>query len=637
MKNKIYGALIALALSFVSITQVAQAQVYGEFLPTITVQANYEPLVGGTVIPSTNFILPPSTTGFPARDNGYFKIAIPWSEGFEYNGDIYKEVWICTNGFIQFLPVGQTPLALPQALGNRLFINDAPNHDNLPRNVIAPFWGDHVYRDGSDAFAGYMVSSIIHKADNNNTVLTIEWRNMNVNVNEGNLQSSVANFQVKLYKSADPNTNQGDIEFCYGTIGGNTSTTLTTVVTRNAAVGIRGEFSDFANGLIYDAAYSNGNLFRTSNTLTNAWPPSGATNRRIRFNAKRIFNIEEWWGDGDADFSKAQGRIHFGLPQNRFATINDVRTILRSIATKKPLDSLRRRAAYHADVDHNGRFFYTIPSGTLTSVRTNIENRDLNYGDNLPAGISSIKQVYYQTTEKDAAIILNYLSGKVPALPWRYDTIPNYGKETISGPIANSIRLGEARNEDGKVIVPVYLNGNATGATSIKFDVNSNVLNVIANSNDENTVFTDFNANRVVIAASGKFTENDAIAFIELNPTNGGIQLTDVTLNDKNIGNIITNNNDVVDNTSLVSTPNPFNTLTNINFEISEAGVYSLSIYDAFGKQVKVLNSNFLNKGAYKFEWDGTSENNTALPNGVYVAKLASANSTQSVKLMLTK
>jgi hypothetical protein len=49
------------------------------------------------------------------------------------------------------------------------------------------------------------------------------------------------------------------------------------------------------------------------------------------------------------------------LPQSRFVTYNDVRKILRSVVENVPLDSALGREAFHADVDHDGRY-YRVPT-----------------------------------------------------------------------------------------------------------------------------------------------------------------------------------------------------------------------------------------------------------------------------------
>lgn len=633
MRKKIYGALGALALSLTMLVQTSTAQIYGEFETVRVVQENYTPISGGTVHPSTDFKSGDlGIGGVTDKDDGYKKITLPFT--FEFNGDNYDEVWVNVNGYVQFLKPGVFPLSLPQKLGTRLFTYD---NSSVAYNVVAPFWGDHYYRDGGDISSSFTPSSII--THSSGTIFTIEWKDLQINrdianLPATNLQSSIGNFQLKLYKSNITSSKQGDIEFCYGLVGNNprlpSSSTITDVITKNASIGVKGDVGDFINAL-NNEEFGNPALAKSATNLTTGWQPSGGSNKRLRLVAKRNFNVAEFWGDGDADFSKADGRPHaaFFNVQNRYVTINDVRVILRSIATKNPLDSIRRRAAFHADVTHNGRFYYNA------GVRTSIPNRDLNYYDNLPAGISSEKVVYYQANEYDAATILNYLSAKLPSLPWRYDSVPLYGKEKFEGPYANSIKLGTSVKDNGIVRLPISLNGRINGALGVKFNVNGEIVNVSKNS--DNNLAIDFEGNTVVIAGAGEFAANEEIAYVDVRTASNEIKLTDINFNDNQVGEISTLESLDDNGANLMNTPNPFNSSTDIKFDVAVSGKYALAIYDVYGKLVKELSNNFLNAGKYSFNWDGTTLTNEAAQSGMYVAKLTSGNNTYTVKMVLNK
>lgn len=642
MKKTLYRALL-LMLSVIILSQASKAQVYSDYDTVRVVKADYVPVPavgsGTTKLYVTDFTLPPAAS--QSADDGYKKVTLPFS--FEFNGDVYSEVYVCVNGFLTF----SNPLSQAQNRSTGMFVDDIGTY---AINVIAPFWGDHQYRSAAEAppLGTYKESSIYVNTSSttvsyNGTltpqkVFTVEWRDLNLNKNISDLQSSIGSFQVKIYESLDPYSKQSDIEFCYGSIGGNPSTTLTTVHTKNASVGIKGEFGDYVNALYNESGLNNlkpYGLAKTSTTLTNDWTPSGYNNLRLRFNALRRFNVDEFWGDGDADFSKAPGRPHYNLrfDQGRFVTINDVRTILKAVAKKIPLDSIRKRAAYHGDVDHNGRFYYaTVPSGTTTiQVRTDIRNRDLNYADNLPSGITSIKKVYYQASEFDAAKILNFLSGKIPSLPWRYDTIPQYGKQNPVSNVATSIKMGQVENRNGNLFVPIYLNGTVNGAVSTKFEINGSVLNVTPNSGS-NLVIPDFDNSNVVIVGTGSFNETEPIAYVEYTPNSNGIVLSDIVFNDNNVGTLTSVSSLNSSVAELSSSPNPFVGETNISFNVVEAGKYNLAIYDLIGNVVAELANNDFGIGNYNFKWDATSAQ-----SGLYICKLTSAQSTLINKLVVKK
>ena len=59
--------------------------------------------------------------------------------------------------------------------------------------------------------------------------------------------------------------------------------------------------------------------------------------------------------------------------------------------------------------------------------------------------------------------------------------------------------------------------------------------------------------------------------------------------------------------------PNPFNPSTTIEFEIPNAGLVSLKVYNTLGQLVRTLVDQHLEVGAYKFHFDASG-----LSSGVY-------------------
>ncbi len=78
--------------------------------------------------------------------------------------------------------------------------------------------------------------------------------------------------------------------------------------------------------------------------------------------------------------------------------------------------------------------------------------------------------------------------------------------------------------------------------------------------------------------------------------------------------------------------PNPFNPTTRIDFALTEAGLVKLSVYDVTGREVTRLAEGFYSAGTHQAEW-----NASALPSGIYFARLQAGNITQSCKLLLVK
>lgn len=620
MKQLIKGVLATLILAAMFVLP-AKAQVSGEFLSVELVKADYVPLAGGTVIQPFEFILPPAT---PDNDDGYYKIPIGFP--FEYNSEVYSELWISVNGFVTFDP----PLLQRQENPEGLFINQPSSYQT---NVLAPYWGDHVYRTIPDELNGYKRSRISYQSAGG--VLTVEWRDLNIN--DKSLNSSVGSFQLRLYRSDDPMTPQGDVEFAYGQIGGNQNTPNQTVVTKNASVGIKGSFADFLNGL-YPCEDGNSCVTpeaRTETTLTDEWTPSGATNNRILFTTKKTFNVEEWWGDGDVDFSKAPGQRHFGLPQNRFVTFNDVRIIMRSVADKMPLDSVRRRAAYHGDVDHNGRYFYHTDSTGFHKVR--VTRKDLNYWQNLPNEVTSLQQIYFECDEHDAAWIIAYLGARVIQLPWLYDTMTTTGRYNDID-VATGIFMGESELIGNKTLIPIHINGTINGPLSMKFDVTASVSNVFSNVEDNVLNNIEFDNNTVVFATSGNFDSKEAIFYLEVENNTPTVNLEDVRFNGKNIGTVA-KVEDLTDARLNVSTsPNPFTENAQISVTVPANGTYRIAIYDVLGNEVKsISNIALYANNINNFDWNGTNNSGNLVNPGMYIVRVEGENTSISTKVLFNR
>ena len=73
---------------------------------------------------------------------------------------------------------------------------------------------------------------------------------------------------------------------------------------------------------------------------------------------------------------------------------------------------------------------------------------------------------------------------------------------------------------------------------------------------------------------------------------------------------------------SLSISPNPFNPTLAIVVSLPQTVKTSLKIFDSSGKLVKTLRESTLNKGKYRFLWDGTDNKGTRMPSGIYFVKL---------------
>ena len=68
--------------------------------------------------------------------------------------------------------------------------------------------------------------------------------------------------------------------------------------------------------------------------------------------------------------------------------------------------------------------------------------------------------------------------------------------------------------------------------------------------------------------------------------------------------------------------PNPFNPKTHIQFTIPNDGILSLRVFNSAGQRVRELIDGYRTAGLYRAEWDGRSDEGTAVASGTYLYRL---------------
>lgn len=417
MKKKFFPILgVAVLVCSLFTGQHINAQIYGQF-ETID-RYNYPgtfniPASEKTAIPEDKFVLPPNNQPDIELNDGYYELPLGFT--YRYNGADYDKVWISINGFLTF----DQPPSLVEISRDPTGLFRIDN--STPNNVVAPFWGDHKYREKGAIKNGFAETTISYKPGtyeiedpldpSGQTIITrktmlIEWKNLNVCYNNTTevdpvtnelipLKGNVYSFQVIIYQGAnDIDSKQGDIEFRYGEFGplqeqiavdpglkaGNAP----------AAIGFKGAGFGLGNKAdFFNAIYNGGeepidrNSQMVSTKLSTMKPTSGDPKLSVRAYAIFSMNEAERWGDGDADMSKAPGGRHFKVKnlQNMYVNINDARIIMKSLVTGNKLDSAYGNAAYHADVHHDGRYYYLVKrnmNNAMTIVTEGYQASDIN-------------------------------------------------------------------------------------------------------------------------------------------------------------------------------------------------------------------------------------------------------------------
>lgn len=78
--------------------------------------------------------------------------------------------------------------------------------------------------------------------------------------------------------------------------------------------------------------------------------------------------------------------------------------------------------------------------------------------------------------------------------------------------------------------------------------------------------------------------------------------------------------------------PNPFNPVTKIRFSLPHAGNVRLTVYDALGKEIKLLVNENLQAGFYETDFDAAN-----IPSGVYFYRIETAVYTETKKMVVVK
>ena len=78
--------------------------------------------------------------------------------------------------------------------------------------------------------------------------------------------------------------------------------------------------------------------------------------------------------------------------------------------------------------------------------------------------------------------------------------------------------------------------------------------------------------------------------------------------------------------------PNPFNPVTQIEYDVYKSGVMQLAVYNLLGQKVSVLHNGFVNQGSHMYTWDASN-----LSSGVYYVSLVMDGHSETMKAMLVK
>ena len=83
--------------------------------------------------------------------------------------------------------------------------------------------------------------------------------------------------------------------------------------------------------------------------------------------------------------------------------------------------------------------------------------------------------------------------------------------------------------------------------------------------------------------------------------------------------------------------PNPFNPMTKIQFELAQAGLVTVSVYNSLGQVVKVLVDGMMSAGIQQLVWDGTDDVGRGVASGIYFYRIDTNGISETRKMLLMK
>jgi len=85
------------------------------------------------------------------------------------------------------------------------------------------------------------------------------------------------------------------------------------------------------------------------------------------------------------------------------------------------------------------------------------------------------------------------------------------------------------------------------------------------------------------------------------------------------------------------ASPNPFNPVTTIMFELAAPGEVSVTVYDVSGRMIRSLVDGRLPAGMHEVTWNGLDGSGSAVASGVYFYRLVAGEVVQTRKMVLLR
>ena len=83
--------------------------------------------------------------------------------------------------------------------------------------------------------------------------------------------------------------------------------------------------------------------------------------------------------------------------------------------------------------------------------------------------------------------------------------------------------------------------------------------------------------------------------------------------------------------------PNPFNSSTNIKYEIFKSGLVKIVIINSKGEEVRSIINKYHLAGEYLIQWDGRDNQGINMASGIYFYKIISKERIKTQKMIYLK
>ena len=85
------------------------------------------------------------------------------------------------------------------------------------------------------------------------------------------------------------------------------------------------------------------------------------------------------------------------------------------------------------------------------------------------------------------------------------------------------------------------------------------------------------------------------------------------------------------------TTPNPFNPVTTLQYDLPEDAMVNITIYDMIGRQVKTLINGSQTAGYKTTQWNATNDKNEPVSAGIYLYEIQAGDFKETKKMVLLK